>query len=136
MNRDRLRSQLRVDEGERLKPYKDTVGKTTVGVGRNLDDRGIRPSESAFMLENDIDEVVAELNRALPWWKNLTDARQEVLANMCFNLGLSKLLGFKNTLAFMEAGRYDAAADGMKNSMWAKQVGARADRLITMMRNG
>ena len=59
-----------------------------------------------------------------------------MLADMCFNLGINRLLGFKNTLAAIKAGDYEAAADGMLASMWAKQVGKRAHRLIKMMREG
>lgn len=136
MNRDRLLKQLRVDEGVRSKPYRDTVGKLTVGVGRNLDDRGLSPDEIDYLLMNDVKLVEAELDRSLPWWRKMTDARQEVLANMCFNLGISRLLGFKNTLAYMAAGRYDAAAEGMKESLWYRQVGDRAARLVKMMREG
>jgi GH24 family phage-related lysozyme (muramidase) len=136
MNRDALRKQLRIDEGWKKKPYRDTVGKLTGGCGRNLDDKGFRDSEIAFMLENDIDEVVADLDRALPWWREMSEARQDVLVNMCFNLGLPKLLGFKNTLASMQRGDYLAAAEGMKQSNWYRQVGARADRLIEIMKAG
>jgi lysozyme len=136
MNRERLKAQLRTDEGVRYKPYKDTVGKTTIGVGRNLDDRGLSPDEVNFLLEGDINLCVLDLDRELPWWKQMSDARQEVLLNMCFNLGIDRLLGFQNTLAFMEAGRYDAAAGGMLQSKWANQVGARAQRLAKMMREG
>lgn len=136
MNRDRLKRQLEIDEARRKKAYRDSVGKLSIGVGRNLDDNGLRDDEIDLMLDNDITAVERQLDKALPWWRNMTDARQEVLANMCFNMGIGSLLGFKNTLAYMEAGRYDAAADGMKNSKWAGQVGDRAKRLIEMMRNG
>lgn len=136
MNRDRLIEQLRIDEGVRYKPYKDTVGKLTIGVGRNLDDRGLSPDEVDYLLSNDIKIVEADLDRALPWWRNMTDARQEVLANMCFNLGISRLLGFKNTLQFMKDGKYEAAARGMEASMWFRQVGGRAQRLVKMMEKG
>lgn len=136
MNRDALRIQLRIDESVKKKPYRDTVGKLTIGVGRNLDDVGLRDNEIALMLENDIDETCAALDRALPWWRDMSDARQQVICNMCFNMGIMKLLGFKNTLAAMQRGDYAAAADGMKQSAWHGQVGARADRLIEMMRVG
>jgi lysozyme len=136
MNIDKLSAQLKTDEDERSKPYKDTVGKTTIGVGRNLDDVGLSPDEIQYLLGNDIARVKADLDRAMPWWSQMTDARQNVLANMCFNLGLSRLGGFVNTLAAMKAGKYDAAADGMLASKWATQVGARAQRLAATMRTG
>jgi len=136
MNRDVLVYQLVIDEGLRLKPYKDTVGKTTIGVGRNLDDVGISKSEAMSLLGADIDRVVAQLDATFPWWRNMTDARQQALANMTFNLGIEKLKGFKNTLAAMQSGDYAAAANGMRSSLWARQVGARAERLAKMMENG
>lgn len=136
MNKDRLRKQLVDDEALRLKAYRCTAGKLTIGVGRNLDDRGISPAEAMFMLENDITAVCADLDRNLPWWKNLSDARQEVLVNMCFNLGIDRLLAFKNTLGFMREGKYDLAAAGMLDSKWAGQVGDRAKRLAKMMIDG
>lgn len=136
MNRDALANQLIIDEGAKLKPYKDTVGKLTIGIGRNLDDVGISKAEALMMLDADIDKVCDQLDAVLPWWKSMTDRRQEVLANMAFNLGINKLLGFVNTLRMMHAGDYKGAADGMLNSTWAKQVGARAERLAQMMREG
>lgn len=136
MNRQKLKDQLVIDEGLRLKAYRDTVGKLTIGIGRNLDDRGITRDEAMVLLETDVALVEAELDGALPWWRKMTDARQNVLANMCFNLGLSKLLGFKNTLAAMQRGDYEAAARGMLDSLWAKQVGVRAARLASTMRTG
>ena len=139
-----LRAQLIVDEGLRLKPYRDSVGKLTIGVGRNLDDKGISHDEAMALLDRDIAEHMALLDRELPWWQRMDETRQLVLANMAFNLGVGptpeqpdgKLLQFKNTLDHMARGEYDAAADGMAASVWAKQVGVRADRLVIAMRTG
>lgn len=136
MNQTELIKELKRDEGVRLKPYQCTAGKTTIGVGRNLDDRGITEHEADYLLLNDIELVTVQLDKSIPWWRDLSDARQRVLANMCFNLGISGLLYFKNTLAAMKAGKYDDAADGMLKSLWAKQVGQRAIRLAKMMREG
>lgn len=136
MNRDALAAQLAFDEGCKLKPYRDTVGKLTIGIGRNLDDVGISKAEAMAMLAADIDMAAAGLDRALPWWRDMSDSRQQVLCNMAFNMGLSSLLGFKNTLAAMKAGDYQAAAAGMRASKWAKQVGARAERLAKTMEQG
>lgn len=131
-----LKAQLRRDEGERFKPYQDTVGKTTIGVGRNLSDMGISSVESDFLLTNDIQRVQAELNLNLSWWITLSDRRQLVLANMCFNMGISSLLGFRNMLSECRAGNYAAAAAEMLDSKWAKQVGDRAERLARIMEDG
>ena len=136
MNYEKLRRQLLDHEGMVLKPYRDTVGKLTIGIGRNLADRGISEEEALFLLENDIEMCVADLNKALPWWTTLSEARQHVLLDMCFNLGIGRLLGFKNTLVAVRDGNYEKAARGMLASLWAKQVGRRAFRLATMMREG
>ena len=136
MDNAKLAAELTRDEGERLRMYTDTVGKETIGVGRNLTDKGIRKDESALMLSNDIAETTASLNQRLPWWNTLTDARQRVLANMAFNMGMGGLLGFKNTLELVRTGKYSAAADAMLQSKWATQVGQRAVRLSDMMRAG
>jgi lysozyme len=132
----KLAEQLMIDEGLRLMPYKDTVGKLTIGVGRNIADIGITKEEAMFLLKNDIARVDAKVDKHLPWVKEMVQARQDVVLNMAFNLGISRLLLFKNTLAYMKAGDYDAAAQGMLESKWAKQVGARATRLAQMMKTG
>ncbi len=135
-SRAHLVKALILDEGARNFPYKDTVGKLTIGVGRNLDDRGLSDQEIGVLLENDIAIVVDELDRHLPWWREMNDVRQRVLANMCFNLGWPKLRGFVNTLAAMQRGDYQVAADGMRASLWARQVGHRAKRLAWEMETG
>lgn len=131
-----LREQLIRHEGLRLKPYTDTVGKLTIGIGRNLTDRGISREEAELLLDNDLASVVTALELAFSWWLSLDDVRQRVLADMAFNLGVGGLLKFKNTLAAVKEGRWDDAADGMLASRWAAQVGARASRLSRMMRTG
>jgi lysozyme len=128
--------QLRLHEGERLKPYRCTAGKLTIGVGRNLDDRGISAAESAYLLGNDIDHHWRELVKALPWVEQLDEVRQRVLLDMAFNLGIGGLLGFKNTLATIKGGNYRKAGEMMLDSKWAGQVGQRADRLAVMMATG
>jgi lysozyme len=136
MDKDRLISQLTADEGKKNKPYRDTVGKLTIGVGRNLDDRGLSDDEISYLLGNDIKMVERELDIAMPWWRGMCDARQNVIAAMAFNLGVPGLKTFTNTLQAMRDGRYSDAADGMLQSKWAQQVGARAVRLSKMMREG
>lgn len=155
-DRNALKAELVRDEGERLRAYRDTVGKWTIGVGRNLDDVGISSAETAalgittasakrdgisqaqsrMLLGDDINRCEKDLDRALPWWRGLDDVRQRVLLNMCFNMGLRTLLGFRNTLAMVERGDYADASLNMLESKWARQVGARAVRLSRMMRHG
>lgn len=136
MNYDRLAAQLEIDEAKRPRIYLDTVGKWTGGIGRNLSDRPFSEDEIALMLKNDIAIVQADLDREFPWWRSLTDARQNALANMCFNLGIFRLRGFKKALAMLEAHRYDAAAKEFMDSKWAVQVGDRAKRVTQMIRTG
>jgi len=155
-DRARLEAELARDEGERLRVYRCTAGKRTIGIGRNLDDvgisaaetaalgitvasciaRGITREQSRALFANDIARVEAGLDRHLPWWRGLDGVRQRVLLNMGFNLGLGGLLGFRNTLARIERGDFAGAAEGMKASLWHRQVGARAERLESMMATG
>ena len=135
-DRSALIRQIRLHEGERLKPYRCTAGKLTIGVGRNLDDRGITREESAMLLDNDIRLLEIELFRALPWASALDDVRQRVLLDMAFNLGLPGLLQFKRTLEAIRTGQYQQGATMMLDSLWARQVGQRAERLSRMMATG
>lgn len=136
MNFPALIQDLIRDEGERLKPYKDTVGKMTIGVGRNLDDVGISQSESRTLLENDIGRVCADLDANLKGWREWTDNRQRAIANMCFNMGWPKLSKFQDMLANMKAGHWDLAALDAMDSLWAKQVGERAKRIAALIKEG
>jgi lysozyme len=131
-----LVEQLKRDESTRLKPYTDTVGKLTIGTGRNLTDVGISNDESDYLLANDIARTEAELLKALPWTASLDDARQSALINMGFNLGVPGLLEFRHTLGLIQSGDYEAASDEMLNSRWAAQVGARAHRLALQLKTG
>lgn len=128
--------QLHRDEGLRKKPYRDTVGKLTIGVGRNLDDVGLALDEIELMLDNDIKRAEEMMLKSLPWAAGLDEARKAVLINMCFNLGIVGLLGFKRTLAAIKRGDYLQASVDMVQSKWAGQVGDRARRLAQQMRDG
>lgn len=136
IDRDAMIRQLRLHEGERLRPYRCTADKLTIGVGRNLEDTGITAEESAYLLGNDIDRFYAAVRRELPWVEKLDEVRQRVLVDMAFNLGIAGLLSFKKTLATIKAGNYEKASAMMLDSKWAMQVGQRADRLSVMMRTG
>lgn len=136
-----LAKELRRDEGVEYVPYLDTVGIKTVGVGHNMQAKPL-PADWTFpltdaqvdqLLAEDLQEVFDGLDRNIPWWRKLSYERQRVLANMAFNLGIKGLMGFKNTLAHIQAERYQSAAEGMLASKWARQVGQRANRLAAMM---
>lgn len=125
------------DEGIRLQIYPDKKGIPTIGIGRNLKDRGISKATAYQMVHEDIDEVEASLDRRLPWWRRLDLVRQHVLANMCFQLGISRLLLFEKFLAHAMIGEYDQAAAEMLDSQWAREDSPkRALRLAVEMRHG
>lgn len=136
MNIQILEQALVRDEGLRTRPYRCTAGKLTIGVGRNLDDVGITPAEAMALLRNDINVVTVALDARLPWWRTLDEARQHVIINMAFNMGIATLLTFKNTLALIQAGKFEDAAAAMLQSKWARQVGPRARRLAAQMKEG
>ena len=134
---ERIKEQLVRHEGLRLKPYRCTAGKLTIGIGRNLNDRGISKTEAYVLLENDIQKCEQQLLDEIPEiYDALDEVRKSVLLNMCFNLGIGGLLGFNNTLALIAAGDWERAANGMLASKWAKQVGRRAIELSELMRKG
>lgn len=134
--RAELATQLTFDEGMKPKPYHCTAGKLTIGVGRNLDDVGVSGPEARFMLENDIRRVEKDLGWSLPWWSSLPPSCQQGLANMCFNLGVSGLLKFKRMIQALQSGDYEAAATEALDSLWARQVGERAERIAQQFRDG
>lgn len=128
--------QLKLHEGVKLKAYKCTADKTTIGVGRNLDDLGITEEEADYLLANDISRVKVALSREIPWMADLNDVRQRVLLDMAFNLGISGLMQFKKTLKAIQDKDFERAGRMMLDSKWATQVGKRADRLSVMMNIG
>ena len=132
---NRLEKDLVRDEGLRLKPYLDTVGKLTIGYGRNLDDNGINEDEALAMLRNDIQVSRKELS-AYGWFTRLDERRQEALINMHFNLGLPRLLTFRKMIAALDAQQYTKAANEALDSRWAQQVGERAVRIARIIKEG
>ena len=136
---EKIVAQLKRDEGVVPHAYQDSLGFWTIGVGHLIDQRkgGKLPDFIVdVLLEHDIEHHGKELFTALPWVKDLDPARQGVLINMAFNLGVNGLLGFANTLAAIKARDFAGAADRMLQSKWASQVGPRATRLALQMRTG
>lgn len=161
LNREVLKAELKRDEGFIVsRTYRCTENKLSAGCGRNLDDvglsaaeldlfgvslahvrkKGLTASQAEICLDNDIDRSMADLDRYLPWWRQLDPVRQRVLVNMCFNMGIGNsqkgLLSFTNTLALIRDGQFAQAAANMLVSKWARQVKARAVRLADLMRLG
>ena len=128
--------QIEADEGRRNKPYKDSLGILTIGVGRNLEDRGLRDDEIDLMLRNDIAEAANTAKVIFPTFDRLTEVRKSVLVNMCFQLGETRLRGFRDFRAAVEAQAWPQAAAAMLDSKWATQTPKRAARLAEQMRQG
>jgi lysozyme len=122
-------------EGLRLKPYRCTAGKLTIGVGRNLEDSGISEDEAMVLLTNDIVSARKALS-VYTWFEGLTLVRQNVCISMVFNLGIKGFSRFKQMINCFTRGNYEGAADEMLNSKWVAQVGKRAYELAEMVRKG
>jgi lysozyme len=118
-----LEVRLAREEGRRQFPYVDSVGKLSIGVGHNLTDKGLPEAIIDALLVYDIAEAEADLDRDVPWWHELDDVRAAALADLCFNLGITALLTFKETLALIHAGDWPAVADHLRASLWYRQVG-------------
>ena len=139
-----LETELRRDEAVEYSPYNDTMGIPTVGVGHNLRASPLpagwtyplTDAQVNTLLASDLQATFASLNAKLPWWTSLDEVRQRVIANMAFNMGMARLLGFAKMLAAAKSGDYTTAAAQMKASAWYTQVGDRAVRLCQAMATG
>lgn len=139
-----LSAELRRDEGMRNTLYYDSLGVPTTGVGHNLRacplptgwTYPLSDAQVTQLETHDIQIALASLDLHLGWWRAMDEVRQRVIANMCFQLGISRLLGFAHALASMQAGNYPAAAAGMKDSLWYTQSGDRSVRLCQAMLTG
>jgi lysozyme len=135
---DLLTEDLKRDEGFVSHAYQDSEGYWTIGYGRLIDERlrgGIGDDEAEYLLENDIRQSMTDLDYALTWWRALPEPSQRGLVNMCFNLGLPRLLSFKKMLAALEAGDRGKAAMECLDSKWSRQVGERLRRIAALYRN-
>ena len=132
----KLIDQLIRHEGMRLRPYKCPAGKLTIGVGRNIEDNGITEAEAIILLMNDIERCKWEIETAFPWFTRLNSARYDVLVNMCFNMGVSRLSSFRKMLKALQDDDYETAAIEGLDSRWARQVGKRAEELMQIIKKG
>jgi lysozyme len=149
---ERLLDDLRRFEGLRLSPYLDTEGVPTIGYGHTgpeitMAHPGITAARAEELLRLDVAKHDRLLFAALPWVERLDPARRMVMRNLAFNMGVGwpptrdrkgrGLRSFVNTLAAIQAGQWDKAADGLLASKWAKQVGpTRSGYLASIMRSG
>jgi lysozyme len=123
-------------EGLRLKPYRCSTGKLTIGVGRNLEQNGITIEEAADLLVNDIDRVEDQAFHTFPWISRLDDNRKIVIYSMIFNLGIGGVRSFKRMIAAILLADFSLASAEMLDSKWARQVKKRAVELAYTMRTG
>lgn len=121
------------DEGLELKPYRCPTGKLTIGVGRNLEDKGISQDEAIYLLRNDITECVEDLRTIFHNFEEFSASRKRALINMRFNLGPSGFRSFKKMIAAIKANDWQTACKEAKNSKWYKQVPTRANRIIKLL---
>ena len=143
MDKEQLMKELIADEGFEYEIYLDHLGYPTLGVGHLITEKdeehgkpvGTPISEQRIRecLDQDIEIVCSELDRNEPWWRNLDDNRQRILANMCFNLGYPRLSNFKRFIAAVQTSQWETAAREMMDSKWSGQVGDRAKRLRDRM---
>lgn len=131
-----LQKEIERDEGRRSRPYECTEGFTTIGVGWNLDARGLPDHVIDELLSISMTQAVNDCESIFPNWNEIDGVRQRVLVNMAFNLGKRGLSKFKKMIAAVKKEDWDEAAAQMLDSRWAKQVGKRANRLSEMMRAG
>jgi len=130
---EKLTDQLTKHESLRLKPYHCPAGKLTIGIGRNLEDKGITEKEALMLLENDIHECIEDLKIIFQTFDLLPEPARRVLVDMRFNLGPNRFRHFKKMIAAVKDQNFTQAAVEMKDSRWYTQVGQRARTLVKMM---
>ena len=135
--RAKLIKQLIEHEGEVLTPYKCPAGKLTIGVGRNIEDNGIRREESRYMLTNDIAECESDLRRVFDNFEAFSENRRVALVDLRFNLGPSRFRSFKKMIAAIQRGDWLHAACEAMDSRWAHQVQkSRVDTITRQLAEG
>lgn len=136
MTIETIAAQLTIDEGSVSYAYQDSLGYWTIGVGTLIDKRkggGLRPNEIQYILYNRIAEALDNCTKLYPKFGSFSNSRQDALANLMFNMGLTTMSSFHNTVAAINEGKWSEAQEGLRNSLWYKQVGARADRIIAAL---
>ena len=134
MSSDKAKKMLLVDEGLRLKPYRCTAGKLSIGYARNLDDVGISQRVADIMLDEDVQVAEKVCKRIFPeLYENWGENRRLGWINLAFNLGYSRLMQFRNTVRAARIEDWIEVEKGLRGSLWFKQVGKRAERVIAMI---
>jgi len=135
MDIQQVKADLRRHEGLRLHVYQCTAGANTIGYGHNID-AAFSQEHAEALLDVDLKNVLVEVQSFPGYHKLDTDDRKNVIINMLFNLGQTRLSGFKKMWAAIDEGDYQKAAAEMRDSLWAKQVGVRAVELSHTMEMG
>jgi lysozyme len=130
-----VQTMLVQQEGLRLRVYIDTKGKATIGVGRNLVDKGISKDEATMLLNNDIADAITDVRYSCSVYDQLSRPRQLVMISLAMNLGRAGLNGFIHFLNFLHQGNYDEAADALMDSEAARDLPKRYQPLAAMMRD-
>ena len=135
---EKLLDMLKRHEGVRSTVYLCSAGYETIGVGRNISSSGMGLSEDEvnYLLENDIERVIKELSSEYSWFNSLDDVRKDAMIDISFNLGATRLRGFKKALAAMEVADYSLAAKEFLDSKWSRDVKGRAHELASMIETG
>jgi lysozyme len=133
--RQLLVEQLIDHEALRLKPYYDTAGKITIGVGRNLSDKGLTDQEAFALLGHDIDECINDL-ATFAWFAALDSVRQRAVIDFRFNRGAAGFRDFRHFVHYMAIGDFLKAAGALRDSPWYGQVKRRGVRLARMIETG
>lgn len=131
-----LRALLIKHEGLRLMPYVDQIGKVSIGIGRNLADKGITLDECEAMFQGDVAEASGHLQRIFPECGSWPAARRAALVDMMFNLGVGGFSQFKDMIAAVQVGDWAMAACAMRDSLWAAQLPSRVSELAVMVESG
>lgn len=144
MNLATLLDDIERDEGYRQFVYDDATGQPvnipckgnpTIGHGLNLL-MGLTKEESFQVIAIRLRKIELHLMQALPWYIGLSERRRNALVNMAFNMGVQKLLTFKDMCAALSAGDFEKAASEALDSVWATQVGDRARRIAKALEEG
>lgn len=135
---EKLLEMLKRHEGVKSHVYRCSAGYETIGVGRNISKSGMGLSDDEvdYLLENDIERIIKELSSEYPWFNTLDDVRKDAMIDISFNLGATRLRGFKRALAAMEVADYKTAAKEFLDSKWSRDVKGRATELCYMIEMG
>tara|TARA_R100000322_G_C5435726_1_gene189667 strand:+ start:694 stop:1155 length:462 start_codon:yes stop_codon:yes gene_type:complete len=143
MNIDELREEISRDEGKVNSVYLDHLNLPTVGIGHLITEWdeehgkpvGTEVSEERVneLFAKDIEVTISECKELFDNFDDLPDEVQKICANMMFNMGRSRLSGFKKFRAAIADKDWLECATQMEDSRWHKQVTNRANRLIKRM---